>query len=79
MTLSTEIINSTRASIEGLGTRYWGANQRKSNVFLQKRPLNYDVNNENTKIFVNVYLQNKNTMKTTQVFGTAPYVKVSRT
>ena len=32
-----------------------------------------------TYTFVNAYLQNKNTMKTTQVFGTAPYVKVSGT
>ena len=67
-----EIINNTRA-------RDWGANKRKSIVFLQKRPLNYDINNENTNTFINVYLQNKNTMKTTQVFGTAPYVKVSGT
>ena len=34
---------------------------------------------KNTNTFVNVYLQNKNMMKTTQVFGTAPYVKVSGT
>ena len=57
--------------------RYWGANQRKSIVFLQKRPLNYDINDENTNTFVNVYLQNKNTMKTTQVFGTLPMSKYS--
>ena len=57
----------------------WGPIKRKSIVFLQKRPLNYDINNGNTNTFVNVYLQNKNTMKTTQVFGTAFYVKVSGT
>ena len=51
----------------------------KSIVFLQKRPLNYDINNENTNTFINVYLQNKNTMKTAHVFDTAPYVKVSGT
>ena len=60
-----EIINNTRAG--------------KSIVFLQKRPLNYDINNENTNTFINAYLQNKNIMKTAQVFGTAPYVKVSGT
>ena len=30
-------------------------------------------------IYINVHLQNKNTMKTTQVFGMAHYVKVSGT
>ena len=33
----------------------------------------------NTNKFINVYLQNENTMKITKVFGTAPYVKVSGT
>ena len=42
-----------------MGTQLLGANQRKSNVFLQKRPLNYDINNENTNTFINVYLQKK--------------------
>ena len=76
-----EIMNNTRAGIEGKiwERSYWGANQRKSNLFLQKRPINYDINNENTNTFINVYLQNKNTMKTTQVFGTAPCVKASGT
>ena len=67
-----EIINNTRVKF---GNVLLGANQRKSIVFLQKRPLNYDINNENTTTFVNAYLQNKNTMKTMQVFGTAPCVK----
>ena len=33
-----EIINNTRAGIEGKiwERSYWGANQRKSNVFLEK-------------------------------------------
>ena len=43
-----EIINITRAGIEGKIWEliYWGANQRKSNVFLQKRHLNYEINNK---------------------------------
>ena len=59
--LIIEIINITRAGIEGKiwESIYWGANQRKSNVFLQKRPLNYGINNENTNTFINVYLQKK--------------------
>ena len=58
---SIEIINNTRAGIEGkIWERgYWGANQRKSIVFRQKRPLNYHINNENTYTFINVYLQKK--------------------
>ena len=68
-----------RASRVKFGNALLGGKSAKNIVFLQKRPLNYDINNENTNTFVNVYLQNKNTMKTTQVFGMAPYVKVSGT
>ena len=54
-----EIINNTRAGIEEKiwERSYWGANRRKSNVFLQKRPLNYDIDYEKTNTFINEYLQ----------------------
>ena len=56
-----EIINITRAGMEGkIWERIcWGTNQRKSNVLLEKRPLNYDINNENTNTFINVKKKKK--------------------